>query len=129
MSCDSFASKGALCIMSFTNSASNEIIKNLESKRNSGENVLGIKILLRKAGCMGNKYFIEYVYNAPDASETISVECSSNGKSANVFLSKYDLVGIIGTEVDYETNDLKSGFIFRNPNVKSRCGCGDSFSI
>ncbi len=31
---------------------------------------------------------------------------------------------LIGTEMDYEEEKLKSGFVFRNPNEKGRCGCG-----
>jgi len=33
-----------------------------------------------------------------------------------------------GTEVDYVVSDTQSGFKFNNPNAKSTCGCGSSFS-
>ena len=36
---------------------------------------------------------------------------------------------LIGTEMDYEEEKLKSGFVFRNPNEKGRCGCGESFHV
>jgi iron-sulfur cluster assembly protein len=36
---------------------------------------------------------------------------------------------LIGSEMIYEENDIKSGFDFRNPNEKGRCGCGESFKI
>ena len=36
---------------------------------------------------------------------------------------------LIGTEMDYEENELESGFKFKNPNEKGRCGCGESFHI
>jgi len=35
----------------------------------------------------------------------------------------------IGAEMDYQEDKLQSGFIFKNPNEKARCGCGESFSI
>jgi iron-sulfur cluster assembly protein len=35
---------------------------------------------------------------------------------------------IFGTEIDYENEPLKSGFVFKNPNETGRCGCGESFS-
>lgn len=35
---------------------------------------------------------------------------------------------IVGTEMDYITNKLKSEFVFTNPNAKGTCGCGESFS-
>ncbi|MFA5123849.1 HesB/IscA family protein, partial [Zavarzinia sp.] len=34
---------------------------------------------------------------------------------------------LIGTKMDFETDKLKSGFVFINPNEKARCGCGESF--
>ena len=36
---------------------------------------------------------------------------------------------LIGTEMDYEEEKLKSGFVFKNPNAKGRCGCGESFHV
>ena len=36
---------------------------------------------------------------------------------------------LIGTVMDYEEEKLKSGFVFRNPNEKGRCGCGESFHV
>jgi iron-sulfur cluster assembly protein len=34
-----------------------------------------------------------------------------------------------GTTLDYETNLMSRGFVFRNPNASSTCGCGTSFSV
>ena len=36
---------------------------------------------------------------------------------------------ILGTEMDYVEETLQSGFAFRNPNEKGRCGCGESFHV
>ena len=36
---------------------------------------------------------------------------------------------ILGAEMDYVEDKLESGFVFRNPNEKGRCGCGESFHI
>lgn len=36
---------------------------------------------------------------------------------------------IVGTEMDYIDNEIKSEFVFNNPNVKSHCGCGESFNV
>ncbi len=32
---------------------------------------------------------------------------------------------LLGTEMDFETTTLRTGFIFRNPNESSACGCGE----
>jgi len=34
-----------------------------------------------------------------------------------------------GTQIDYQVNDTTAGFKFENPNAKSGCGCGSSFSV
>ena len=36
---------------------------------------------------------------------------------------------ILGTEMDYVEEKLQTGFVFRNPNEKGRCGCGESFHV
>ena len=36
---------------------------------------------------------------------------------------------ILGTEMDYVEEKLETGFVFRNPNEKGRCGCGESFHV
>ena len=36
---------------------------------------------------------------------------------------------LLGTEMDYSSNKLESGFIFNNPNIKGTCGWGESFNI
>lgn len=39
------------------------------------------------------------------------------------------IMPLIGTEMDYDENDLSNEFVFINPNVKEQCGCGQSFSV
>ena len=36
---------------------------------------------------------------------------------------------LIGTEMDYIDNEIKSEFVFNNPNSKGECGCGESFTV
>ena len=39
------------------------------------------------------------------------------------------LMFLIGTEMDYIDNEIKSEFVFNNPNAKGECGCGESFHV
>jgi iron-sulfur cluster assembly protein len=39
------------------------------------------------------------------------------------------LLHVIGTEMDYVEDDLQAGFVFNNPQAKSTCGCGESFTL
>ena len=46
-----------------------------------------------------------------------------------VVIDPKSLVYLDGTEVDYTREGLNEGFKFNNPNVKSQCGCGESFGV
>ena len=36
---------------------------------------------------------------------------------------------IVGMEMDYVDNEIKTEFVFNNPNAKGTCGCGESFHV
>ena len=46
-----------------------------------------------------------------------------------VFIDPKATMFLIGSEMDYASDKLASRFVFKNPNEKSSCGCGESFSI
>ncbi len=46
-----------------------------------------------------------------------------------VLIDNKALMYILGTEMDYIEDDLKAEFIFKNPNSKGSCGCGESFNV
>ena len=46
-----------------------------------------------------------------------------------VYIDPKATMFLMGSEMDYQTDKLSSRFVFNNPNQKSTCGCGESFSI
>ena len=46
-----------------------------------------------------------------------------------VFIEPKALMFIIGTEMDFVDDRLRSEFVFTNPNSKGECGCGESFNV
>ena len=50
-------------------------------------------------------------------------------KGVTVVIDSKALMFLIGTELDYVEDKIQSGFTFRNPNEKGRCGCGESFHV
>ena len=50
-------------------------------------------------------------------------------KEVRVIVDSKALIFIIGMEMDFVDNDIKSEFVFNNPNAKGTCGCGESFHI
>ncbi|MFW2587227.1 HesB/IscA family protein [Sagittula sp. SSi028] len=83
----------------------------------------GLKIGLKKGGCAGMEYTMDYV-DAPESNDEV-VERDG----ARVLIAPMAQMFLFGTEIDYETSLLESGFKFRNPNVTDSCGCGESIKF
>lgn len=96
-------------------------IKELLGKR--GRPSLGIRIGVRSGGCSGFKYFVEYTDEQGKYDEVVQVE------GLTVLIDPKALMYLIGTEMDYVSEQFKSGFVFNNPNEKGKCGCGSSFNV
>jgi iron-sulfur cluster assembly accessory protein len=86
---------------------------------NSDEKGLRLKVVA--GGCSGFEY--KMAIDAPAAQDRV---IEKNG--ARILLDATSAVHLNGTELDYKDDLMQSGFIFINPNVKSTCGCGTSFS-
>lgn len=82
-----------------------------------------LRIGLKKGGCAGMEYTMDMVAAAEDHDIVIEQD------GARVVLAPTAQMFLLGTEIDYETGLLESGFRFRNPNVSESCGCGESVSF
>lgn len=98
-----------------------EQIRVLLKKR--GKPSLGIRIGTKTKGCNGLAYTLEYADTQEPHDEVVSCDDFS------VFIDPKSILFILGSEMDYKTTDLESGFTFTNPNEKGRCGCGESFHV
>jgi iron-sulfur cluster assembly protein len=95
-------------------------VKNFLNKRGKG---LGLKLGVRTSGCSGMAYKLEFV----DAEDPEDVKFDSHG--VTVYIDPKSLSYLEGTELDFVREGLNEGFKFNNPNVKSQCGCGESFNV
>ena len=82
-----------------------------------------LRIDLKKGGCAGMEYFMEYVNKVEINEEVIDY----NG--AKVIIAPLAQMYLFGTVIDYEESLLESGFKFKNPNVTESCGCGESIKF
>lgn len=98
-----------------------ERVKYLLEKR--GKPSLGIRIGLRTKGCSGLSYTLEY------ADERHSMDEIVEKDGVTVLIDPKATLFILGTEMDFVEEKMQSGFVFRNPNEKGRCGCGKSFHV
>jgi iron-sulfur cluster assembly protein len=98
-----------------------ERVKALLEKRNKPS--VGIRIGVRTKGCSGLSYTIEYADAKGPADEVVEQD------GVTVLIDPKATMFILGTEMDYVEEKLQTGFVFRNPNEKGRCGCGESFHV
>lgn len=84
---------------------------------------LGIRIGVKKKGCSGNAYTLEYADEKGSHDEVIEQH------GLTILIDPKAVMFILGTEMDYTEDALQSGFSFKNPNEKGRCGCGESFHV
>ncbi len=101
--------------------AAAERVKTLIAR--SDKSVLGLRIGVNSRGCSGLSYFVEY------AEEQKKFEDRIEDKGVTIFIDPASTMFLIGSEMDYVEDKLQSGFVFTNPNEKSRCGCGESFNV
>ncbi len=83
----------------------------------------GLRIGVKKGGCAGMEYTMDYVDEIDPNDEIVEVG------AARVMIAPMAQMFLFGTEIDYETSLLESGFKFRNPNVVDACGCGESIKF
>ncbi len=104
-----------------TDNASKQIVKLLAKHNLAGG---GLRVGIKAGGCSGFEYTFSWEAGPRDADQVFE---SPNG--ARVFVDPKSFRLIAGTELDYDTSLLSKGFLFQNPNAKSTCGCGHSFSV
>jgi iron-sulfur cluster assembly protein len=95
-------------------------VANSIAKRGKG---VGLRLGVRTSGCSGMAYTMEF------ADEVNEGDSLFESHGVKILVDAKSLVYLDGTELDYVREGLNEGFKFNNPNVKSQCGCGESFGV
>lgn len=85
--------------------------------------VAGLRIGVKNGGCAGMEYTMEWADEIRPFDEVVE------DKGVKVLIDPKAVMFLLGTEMDFQTSKLKSGFTFNNPNQTSACGCGESVQL
>ena len=109
-------------ILTLTNNAIVQLKKIVSNNNNNETNA--IRLGIDKSGCNGYSYKIDFAKNE----EIINYDTIEKG-GLKLYIDPKATMFLFGSEMDYLTDKISSRFVFKNPNEKSTCGCGESFSI
>ena len=90
---------------------------------NAEDGARGIRIGVKNGGCAGMEYTVKLAAEQNPADDVVDLG------DAKVFVDPSATLFLLGTEMDFEVTKLRSGFVFRNPNQTSACGCGESVTL
>lgn len=107
-------------IMQLTDAAANRV---REIIARSEKPVVGLRIGVKNGGCAGMEYTMEWAEDQKPFDEVVE------DKGVKVLVDAKAMMFLLGTEMDFQSSTLKSGFVFNNPNQISACGCGESVQL
>ena len=108
-------------LISITSSAADQIKKILS---NAPDGMDCIVVGVDKSGCSGYSYKLDFA----NSSELKDFE-SIDKDGIKILIDPKATMFLLGSIMDYRTDKLSTRFVFDNPNEKSSCGCGESFSV
>lgn len=107
-----------------------ELIKTTDAARariaeimENAEDADGIRIGVKNGGCAGMEYTVDLTQGGEKGDDVVTFD---EGK---VYIDSKAILFLLGTEVDYEVTKFRTGFVFKNPNQTSACGCGESVEL
>lgn len=107
-------------IMKLTDAAAARV---REIMAKSEKPMAGLRIGVKNGGCAGMEYTLEWAEDQKPFDEVVE------DKGVKVLVDAKAMMFLLGTEMDFQTSALKSGFVFNNPNQVSACGCGESVQL
>ncbi|MFO1184264.1 MAG: iron-sulfur cluster assembly accessory protein [Bauldia sp.] len=90
---------------------------------NATQPVAGVRVGVKNGGCAGMTYTLELAVQAVPGEDAVA------DKGVTVFVDRKAVLFLLGSVMDFEESALRSGFVFRNPNEVSACGCGESVQL
>lgn len=89
---------------------------------------LKLRVYITGGGCSGYQYGFTFDEETQPGDTVIEKICSDQKSIINLVVDCMSITLLKGSEIDF-TSGIQEQFIIRNPNAKTTCGCGSSFSI
>lgn len=110
---------GRFTVISMTDKAA-ERVREIVGNR---EDAKGVRLGIKKGGCAGMEYTIDLVTEPKAGDDHVEHQ------DAHVWVAPEAALFLLGTQMDFEVTQLRTGFTFKNPNQSSACGCGESVEL
>jgi iron-sulfur cluster assembly protein len=98
-------------------------VKEIIKGQSLPEDKTRLRVGVKGGGCSGFSYLLDLVEDEPTEQDE---QLESNG--VKILIDQKSYLYLNGTEIDFRDEVMGKGFVFKNPNATSSCGCGSSFS-
>jgi len=109
-------------MISITESAAKEI-KSIITEQELPEQKTFLRVGVMGGGCSGFKYNLDLVEEEPTENDE-QIDC----QGVRLLIDSKSALYLDNVQIDFKDEVMGRGFVFKNPNATSSCGCGNSFS-
>ncbi len=102
--------------------------KVLELIAEEGNPNLHLRVYITGGGCSGYQYGFSFDEQVQEDDTLIEMTSSGTQSKVSLLVDCISIQLLQGAEIDYTTG-IQEQFVIRNPNAKTTCGCGSSFSV
>ncbi|KTC78230.1 iron-sulfur cluster insertion protein ErpA [Legionella brunensis] len=120
------ASPAASTGIHFSVSAADKVASLIAEEENPN---LKLRVFVTGGGCSGFQYGFTFDEKIQEDDTVIEQTCSNGESSVQLLVDSMSYQYLHSAEIDYVQNIQGEQFVIRNPNAKTTCGCGSSFSV
>lgn len=112
--------------INFTVNAADKVASLIAEEENSS---LNLRVFVTGGGCSGFQYGFTFDEKIQEDDTVVEQACSNGQFSVKLLIDSMSYQYLNEAEIDYVESIQGAQFVIRNPNAKSTCGCGSSFSM